>query len=877
MVGINRIGQSKPFLCLLLALAMLCVLEAAAQAGTITSCSGCHGMPPVDAPYRNISTGGFAGNHLTHLASPAAAADCSKCHDNAGYISSHRDGKIQFSANINTSPAPGGGQYKLAGVAITFKNQSSVPVAGSCSNVNCHFEAITPTWGSAYFGYTSPTVNDCGQCHGAPPSGSNGAAGSHAKHDTYFPGANNCVKCHSDHTAESSKFSHATSAGHRNLVLQLRNAADVISAGSAYTGPVNDYLPSQTNVFGNCTNLYCHSNGQKALGNFSTNTVPTWGTPLPANCTGCHRADNASGTIMKSGSHDKHVNIANLNTISCGKCHAATVSASSMTIIDPSSHVNAKVSIKFNSLTTAVNGTYGGQPTPYSKDPGTAYGQCTNVYCHSTIQSGATGTGAPTYRTPTWGNAGSGACGTCHDGDNGHTFGAVMATGSHTAHLSQSYSGTSNVMKCVICHNISGQTMALGAGCDSTFCHNSAPAKHANGRIDVLINPLFGASGVYNGSTVPRAGFNSCSNVSCHFNTTTPTWGTATPITCVGCHTLAQLMASGAHSKHISNSLIPTMYNYTANRSTAGEYNFGCSNCHPLDVANHMNGFLNVTLKKDEAGIGTLRTKNSATAVGIGVAGSGITGTTKVSIICSAAYCHSNGNVSNLVYATTPNWYGGSFTGDRCANCHGNSPNSTIPGSSAHYNNKFLGYTSTQGGHQVGIHAFRVYSSGSGLATAGTGGDTTHGNDAVESVISCYVCHNATVTAKYNDNNTICIACHYSGNSLGAHFGNAAAIADKSRHVNGKVDVVFKNMTINSKAQLRNNRFTQAPYSSIWRRDFGYKVPGAHDTAKVPLNTATMWDGSTKTCSNIACHNGQTVKWSDTNGTTTCISCHTAL
>lgn len=868
MVGINRMGQSKPFLCLLLALAMLCVLETAAQAGTITTCSGCHGMPPVDAPFRNLSTGGFAGNHLTHLAAPAAAAECSKCHNNAGYVSSHRDGKIQFSANINTSPTPGGGQYKLAGVAVTFKNQTSVPVAGSCSNVNCHFENTTPQWGSAAF--TAPA--DCNKCHGAPPNGGlTGAAGSHAKHDQYFSGITNCQKCHSNNTT----FQHATSAAHRNLNISFAAAPN--NGEGAYSGALNDYLPSQTNAFGNCTATYCHSPGNKASSFDAPNQVATWGGSLT--CKGCHKSDNASADIMASGSHAKHVNLANLNTIPCAKCHAATAS-SSMTIIDPSSHVNAKVNIKFNSLTTATNGTYAGQATPYAKDPGTAYGQCSNVYCHSTVQSGATGTGAPTYRSPTWGNAATGACGSCHDGDNGHTFGAVMATGSHTIHLSKSYGGTSNVMKCVICHNISGQTMALGQGCDSTFCHNAAPGKHANGSIDISINPYYGVSGIYNGSQIPRAGFNSCSNVSCHFTTTTPAWGTATHIDCFGCHTLAKLMTSGAHSKHISNSLIPTMYNYTANRSTAGEYNFGCSSCHHLNGAiYHWNGTADVTLNKTDSGgiVGTLRSRNSATADGIGVANSGITGTTKVSIVCSAAYCHSNGNASALVYATTPNWYGGSFTGDRCANCHGNSPNTTIAGSASHYNNKFLGYTSTAGGHQIGIHAMGIYSSPSGLAKAGTSGDSSHGNADTSTTISCNICHYATVTTARNDSNVVCKTCHVSGNTVGAQFGNQAIIADKSKHVNGTVEIAFQPVNIKSKAQMRTASFNQSPYSSVWKRNVGYKTNGAYDSAKGALNSSTMWNSSTKTCANVACHNGQSVNWSDNNGVTSCVSCHTAL
>ncbi|HEY3307581.1 MAG TPA: CxxxxCH/CxxCH domain-containing protein [Desulfuromonadaceae bacterium] len=727
-----------------LSVSIATILLMAATVHASLSCDRCHTMPPTDSPTGNRDplTGGFKGSHAGH--SGASTNSCTPCHG-AGVTSYTAAHSTQTLSNKNSpiikltskihnySTANGRSQYSRG----IFFNQTTVPPIplGTCSNVNCHFEKSTPAWGSTNF--ASP--NDCNKCHGAPPSGTTtGAAGSHAKHDQYYPGTSNCRKCHPNNTT----FLHATSAGGRNLAISF--AASPNNGNGNYSGPLNDYLPSQTNVFGTCTNVYCHSNGQRAMGNLSTNTIPTWGGSLPGNCTGCHRADNASGTIMNSGSHAKHLNLTSY-IITCSKCHAATVSG--MTIIDTNAHVNGAINIKFNSLTTAVSGTYAGQAAPMAKAPGSAYSQC--------------------------------------------------------------------------------------------------------------------------------------SNVSCHFNTTTPTWGTKTPISCLGCHSLAVLLASGSHAKHISATATPTMYNYTANRSTATEYDFGCSCCHPLDIANHMNGTINVTLSKTNPGaggmVGSLRSKNGATANGLNVVNSGTIGTTKVSVRCTATYCHSNGNTTNLIYATTPDWYGGTFTGDRCANCHGNSPNSTIAGSKSHYNNRFLGYTSNAGGHQIGIHAMNIYSSPGGLAKAGTTGDSSHGNAASSTTISCNICHYLTVTTARNDNNVVCKTCHYAGNSVGALVGNPAAIADKSRHVNGNVDIAFKPTAIISKAQMRPASFASAPYSSVWKRNLGYKVSGSSDSGKTTLNTATMWNSSTKTCSNVACHNGQSVSWSDNNGATNCVSCHTAL
>ena len=847
------------FVCNLLLIILLALLPSRSQ-GAI-QCYQCHGSStgsdyrPIDAASRNYSTGGFAGNHRSHMAAPANPNTCRKCHNNQNYTSNHRNGFINFSSNINSSPLKG--KYINGGSQVYSKVHSATPVLGTCSSVNCHFETVTPQWGTSIF--TAST--DCDKCHGAPPNGgaTSGAAGSHAKHALYYPGTTNCQKCHSNNNS----FQHATSAGKRNLNISFAAAPN--NGSGAYSGSLNDYLPSQTNVFGNCTATYCHSPGNKASNFDPPAVVPAWDGPA-LTCKGCHKSNNASADVMASGSHSRHVSAAKFYTINCNKCHAATVN-STMTITDPAAHVNARVNIKFSSSSSAVNGTYGGQATPYAKDPGSAYGQCNNVYCHSNAQNDG-GVGV-TYRQPTWGNPASGACGTCHG--TTHHGGSEMASGSHTRHLTASaYTGST---KCIVCHNVGN--IPFAGSCNNS-CHN-ATSKHTDNKVDILFPSNFGASAAYNGTPRPGDGYSNCSNVSCHFNTATPVWGTAIPIDCVGCHTLAVLLTSGSHAKHISASAIPTMYNYTANRSTAAEYNFGCSNCHPLNAANHWKGTVNVTLKKDEAGVGTLRAKNSATTIGIGIANSGITGTTKVSVICSASYCHSNGNAAALVYAVTPNWYGGTFTGDRCANCHGNAPNTTVAGSASHYNNRFLGYTGTAGGHQIGNHAMSIYSSPGGLSHAGTNGKSSHGNGAIATTISCNICHYATITTARNDNNAACKTCHYTGNTVGALDGNPADIADKSKHVNGLVNVVFKPTSILSKAQMRPASFTTAPYSSAWNRNAGYKGSGSYDSAKTTLDTAAMWDGPSKTCSNIACHNGQSVRWTDNNGVTTCVSCHTSL
>ncbi|HXC93864.1 MAG TPA: CxxxxCH/CxxCH domain-containing protein, partial [Geobacteraceae bacterium] len=205
---------------LILLTANLFILTQEAEAAL--TCYNCHGtnstqdIRPVDAPSRSPSSGGFQGNHQTHMGERAAAASCAKCHPgSAGYTSSHRDGLIKTSANINQSPQ--NAVYK--GITSAFP-QSTAPSPGSCTNVNCHFGKITPQWGSPALTATGDqtSTGDCTLCHSAPPSD-----GKHeGKHRQYYGnGTVICSKCHPNHPVEARPFAHATGAGLRPLAVQF--------------------------------------------------------------------------------------------------------------------------------------------------------------------------------------------------------------------------------------------------------------------------------------------------------------------------------------------------------------------------------------------------------------------------------------------------------------------------------------------------------------------------------------------------------------------------------------------------------------------------------------------------------------------------------
>ncbi|SNB46070.1 CxxxxCH/CxxCH domain-containing protein [Geobacter sp. DSM 9736] len=820
---INNVMTSRILLGGVLLMGSLLPVSSVAAPQYAMTCASCHDMPPLDSQIRDPHTGAFRGNHRTHQPAGAAISNCAVCHDAAGYTTGHLDGRISFRASVNESPA--GGRYKVGGLEVAFRNQTALPIPGSCSNVNCHFESDTPLWGSSPFRYVDPNDNDCDKCHGAPPAGTapgyaGGADGSHSRHETYYSGVTQCRKCHADHTS-GARFAHATSAGRRPLIMQLRDPQNV--PGGAYSGPVDDYLPSLNNQFGQCTATYCHSDG-KSLPTYRT---VTWGSgPLASDCTGCH-GNAASRTL--SGRHTAHTdNSGYLGTnFGCAECHAKTVAAEG-SIKDRMLHVNKFVD--------------------YSGSRAGRSAACSSFYCHSDgkgrfTDPGTWSAGAPIDDCKGCHGARTVADGAAFTSVAGEPNYASVGVGGATSNSHFYHVGTSGASTCDTCHTLTtttGTSIRIGS------------SSHLDGSIDVNFNPAKAGGAAQWGNN------RTCTNVACHSGVPVQ-WGEARH--CDMCHPTNKL--KGAHAKHLSGTR-PLFYGYTANRSfgddITGRYEFGCSNCHPVANGNHGNGQVLLDFRPAVAGQGVslLRSRNSAGITTAGVAGVA-GGTTADSIPgsrveCLNLYCHSNGYLPDLAYASTPEWYGGAFTGDRCACCHGNSPNSVIPGSAAH------------AVHVVGIHPEDIYTGKGGRLEPGSSGNVSHGVSSQATTINCHTCHNATVTYPRNDRNTACAGCHSS-------YSETARINNRGRHVNGVVEVSFANIAIVSKAQLRPTSF--ASYTGQeWRRNGGNYKNGAtaFDTSKKLLSTATWNAGN---CANIACHFGIPVNWNDTG--VSCLSCHKKL
>lgn len=514
----------------------------AAQAEVLTSCTTyCHGMPPRDAarkgnPHFDSQSSAFTGNHRNHLSATPVATDCSYCHTPVAPTNfGHQNGTIQMANSLKGySSATIRAKYDKG----VFFNQTSIPslTNATCSNASCHFEKKTPVWGSPAF--AAPA--DCASCHGAPPSGtSTGTAGSHARHDVYFPGTANCQKCHANNVT----FSHATSAG-RPLKVQgyLRDPQNNLAAGATYSGTATNYLPSQSGaqVFGSCSNLYCHSNSGPN-NSAKTYATPTWG-GTPLNCGSCHADMSAVPSTLPNGGHYAHASNANANgpKLACATCHAGYTA----TTVNTTTHVDQQVELMF-----AANAT-----TTYSKASpmaaGGAWGTCSTSVCHGSA-SGLV-----------WGGtlfkSGSDDCSTCHASNAAGAITAstpfystsyptkVTATtdakvGTHTSHIAMT-GGMANALVCSDCHG--------------TVTMNSA--NHITGATTFAWSPLAQTGGLtptYNPTT------GTCANVYCHGakmpggdtsgTNRTPTWNAAflpaslTAAACGTCHGFPPSAATG--------------------------------------------------------------------------------------------------------------------------------------------------------------------------------------------------------------------------------------------------------------------------------------------------------------------------------------------
>lgn len=300
---------------------------------TLADCAGCHEYPPVDAGSRDASTGNFVGDHDKHN-----TYTCATCHIAPGSETSidfaHRTGTLNMDSG-NIGVGTDNGTYSKG---ATFA-QSNSPTTGTCSNVDCHNNAVTPQWG---VGTTA-----CDTCHALPP-----ATNAHSTHYTAKGWATgnttNCTQCHPDNTG-----------GHTDVT----DTSVIVNAG---------LTPGGTTPAITCatTGTGCH-NG---------NSSPAWNTTGIA-CTACHTVgggNTATEANPVSGLHNmtaagvqKHDNSISINL--CDECH---------TKASISGHWDgvASATADYNSAAVGISFASGS----YTDAGGTAAsrGTCTST-CHS--------------------------------------------------------------------------------------------------------------------------------------------------------------------------------------------------------------------------------------------------------------------------------------------------------------------------------------------------------------------------------------------------------------------------------------------------------------------------------------------------------------
>jgi len=552
------------------------------------------------AAFDNASTGVF-GNDERQYALEGSTNICEVCHHQTKYH--------QYSAS-KIAAQPTGSQHT--------EHRSN-----NRDCMKCH---------SHRFGFRPPQPGDCTDCHGVPPVAGTtlqtdlmtypgntfgGSFGAHQKH--YYVLGLNCATCHngSVHGLLGNEYLEfgfrIDSVTWPSFEGSITSGTITIPTEATYHSVVAPGNPGTTLLKASNTmtcSIYCHGDGWDS--NKTPGTISWFNGPLPSCATSvCHGTTPSRPPTpsVATGAHPRHVGT---NQYVCHTCHDQYT--------DPHM-VNGKV--KWNLSSQGPTATYKGFntfSTNYTAgSASTSYGQCTNVYCHSSVQGGAGDQGPASYKTVTWGGTPL-SCDGCHGGQKGDA--SPIASGSHATHVSTYGYGCSD------CH--------AGAG-------KSVEAKHADRSIDVAFTPLIG--GTYS-QTVnqPGDGYGTCSATACHSDGrgtfVTVAWGGG-GLTCTSCHrgdaASGQPISSGMHTQHVNNASILGV-------------NFSCAECH----ANTVSG--NSTISSTQRHVNRFADFSGARA-----------GTNRNS--CNTAYCHSDGKGTPGVAVS---WSSGPPLS--CTGCHGNDP-----------------------------------------------------------------------------------------------------------------------------------------------------------------------------------------------------------
>lgn len=439
--------------------------------------------------------------HQKHVEAPYNYA-CKECHSNT----------VDLNNNIIGSHINNAKDVAWGSIAANSSNYSRP----NCSNNYCHSKGpytsttsfpspnVTASW-------TSTFSDVCVSCHDGDASRANKMnSNAHLAHinDTANQiGRNiNCTECHSATISTNTIISNYSLHVNRQLNIKFsgtwyRDADAPTYAGQSATGTAGaSKVPGTSNY--TCSNVYCHS-----IGNLDSagNIVPADGVGFrnaawngsAMNCAGCHGdGSTKSHPIYTSGppgsnTANSHVRHVEGSSISCDYCHITTTTSTSIpptTVVSGSAHLNRVEDVSMKTV-GGITGSY----NPTTK-------VCSNVYCHSD--------GAGNYINPTWGSTFDGSCTGCH--------GFAPNTYAHSAHVQNASLLTRTYGSTEVVSN--STNYAFGCG----NCHPVNSNKHADGFIDISLNPAEGGTlkskNSVTWSTSGSGATRTCNGVYCHSN-----------------------------------------------------------------------------------------------------------------------------------------------------------------------------------------------------------------------------------------------------------------------------------------------------------------------------------------------------------------------
>jgi predicted CxxxxCH...CXXCH cytochrome family protein len=530
---------------------------------------------------------------------------------------------------------------------------------------------------------------------------------------------------------------------------------------------------------------------------------------------------------------------------------------------------------RIDMLGNIQGGTYSLGSTGFLQDneDGTGLGICSNVTCHSGID------------TPKWGDATGLSCDGCH--------GAPPATNAHATHYTAKGWGSTDLTgaTCIPCHR--DNTAGGGGHSDVT---------DGNIVLEAILTPTGVSPAISCGSTANG----------CHNGRATPNWNTI-GIACVDCHTVG-----GSNSATVANP-VTGLHNITAVTPTPHDETLvggGCTECHTkASIGGHWDGTASAAtpdFTSAQVGI-TAMTGGTYTDAG----------GTAVSRGTCATTCHSDGGSWSRQWSSAADSDATAVNDARCAVCHGDynsdwragtSHEQTFGGAASSRgagHNSGSGacedchsYPSVAGNHNTATHRININEPGTGITEGGgrawcadchsdDGAPSTNGTHTItQSVFTLLTVDGA------NDPVGSCTGCHGTGGANYWPDNSTAHVAnDQPGEHQAHMQLLSRRVYNESLAQIVTDTGNgTADFKQKALCDYCHKATaqdGTHNngTANVfPVgNAKSLWNaadgdanytgGASGTCATVDCHNNKatlagTYGWYD-NNVADCDMCHT--